>query len=255
MTKVHTHTWVDAKTNSTPVISSGRRPVEKDWHWQLWKIINIWMERRYLWPKKNQQQKKRPLPLVVLQSSWRLERTPPQRHPRLGWTGKHRELPSYKYVYLITKVLNQNVEGCRILQISYFTCTSMPTLDVLLYACACRSFWRQPLANKRLFSCHTKTKYFFNKCLRSPWQLQEQLQQCWRGRQRTWTLSDWSTRWECSLWCHSGRCLQVLHIFGLAPGLSQHQAKLRPGLLALLQRWLRSPAVKTRTSTWLALTL
>ena len=122
MTKVHTHTWVNAKTNSTPVISSGRRPVEKDWHWQLWKIINIWMERRYLWPKKNQQQKKRPLPLVVLQSSWRLERTPPQRHRRLGWTGKHRELPSYKYVYLITKVLNQNVEGCRILQISYLTC-------------------------------------------------------------------------------------------------------------------------------------
>ena len=92
--QIHKH----AETNSTPVISSGRRPVEKDWHWQLWKIINIWMERRYLWPKKNQQQKKRPLALVVLQSSWRLERTPPQRLRRLGWTGKHRELPSYKHV-------------------------------------------------------------------------------------------------------------------------------------------------------------
>ena len=43
-------------------------------------------------------------------------------------------------------------------------------------------------------------------------------------------------------------------VFGLAPGLGQHQAKLRPGLLAPLQRWLRSPAVKTRTSNWLAMT-
>ena len=103
-----------------------------------------------------------------------------------------------------------------------------------------------------------KPNISLKECLRSPWQLQEQLQQCWRGLQRTWTLSDWSTRWESSLWCHSGRFLQVSHSLaenGLAPGLGQHQAKLRPGWLAPHQRWLRSPAVKTRTSTWLALAL
>ena len=85
-----------------------------------------------------------------------------------------------------------------------------------------------PLTNKRLFSCDTKNRCFFNKCLRSPWQLQEQLQQCWRGLQRTWTLSDWSTRWDCSLWYHSGRFLQVSHSFWTCTWPGSTSSKVAP---------------------------
>ena len=139
----------------------------------------------------------------------------------------------------------------------------MPTLDVLLYACACRSFWRRPLGIIQNMAERQRNGYFLAilKPDISSTNVFDHLGSCKSSFNNAGGVSN--EREHCPIGRLDGIVLfdatqegfYKFHIvFGLAPGLGQHQAKLRPGLLALLQRWLRSPAVKTRTSTWLAMT-